>query len=115
MIIKGILITAGIFLAIWGLSELIHTLRLAAIFKKGRAKLLSVIFLKPESAVLQLMFAAEQKNWMGGDFAEYIIGVTDGLSDDELEECKAVAEKRGIILCKKSELIRVSENLTFKI
>lgn len=115
MIIEAILIAAGVILAVFGLSELLHTVRLAFIFKKKEVKLLSVVFLKPESAVAQLCFAAEQRKWHGGDFAEYVVAVTDDITDEELIECKEIARKDGILLCQKSELLRVAENLTFKI
>lgn len=115
MIIEAILITAGMILAVFGLGELLHTLRLAFIFKKKEVKLLSVVFLRQGGAVSQLCFAAEQKNWLDGDFAEYVVAVTDGLSDDELAECREIAEQNGFVLCRKSELLRVAENLTFKI
>ena len=115
MIIEGILITIGVILAIWGLCELLHNLRLISIFKAKNVKLLSVVFLKPNRAVSQLNFAAEQKNWLGGDFAEYIIGVTDGIDGEELKECKHIAENRGIVLCDKQQLSRVADNLVFKL
>lgn len=115
MIIEGIFISLGFILAILGLCELLHTVHLATFYKKREVRLLSVIFLKPEQAVSQLMFAAEQKRWLGSDFAEYIIGVTDNLSEKELDDCKLLASKNAIILCSKDILSRVTENLVFKI
>ena len=115
MIIEAILIAIGVILAVFGLSELLHTVRLALTLKKKEVKLLSVIFLKSGDAVSQLCFAAEQRNWLGGDFAEYVVAVTDDITNGELTECKEFAEKSGFVLCRKSELLRVAENLTFKI
>lgn len=115
MIIEGIFISFGVILAILGLCELLHTIHLATFFRKRDVKLLSVIFLKPEQAMSQLQFAAEQKRWLGSDFAEYVVGVTDGLSDSEINGFKTFAEQNGIILCSKEMLSRVSENLVFKI
>jgi len=115
MIMEAILIAIGVILAVFGLSELLHTIRLAFIFKEKKSKLLSIVFLKPGSAMSQLCFAAEQHNWLGGDFADYVLAVTDNISDDELSECKELAQKRGLVLCRKAELLRVAENLTFKI
>ena len=115
MIIEAILITSGVILAVFGLGELLHTIRLAFICRKKEVKLLSVVFLRSGSAVAQLYFAAEQRNWLGGDFAEYVVAVIDDIDDDELAECREVASQKGFVLCKKSELLRISENLTFRI
>ena len=115
MIVEAILISAGVILAVWGLSELLHTIRLATILRKKEVKLLSVVFLKPSSAILQLSFALEQKRWLGGDFAEYVVGVTDAIEGEELGVCKRFAKENGLILCQKSEFLRVADNLTFKI
>lgn len=115
MIIEGIFISLGVILAILGLCELLHTIHLASIFKKKQVKLLSVVFLKPEHSVLQLKFATEQRRWLGSDFAEYVIGVTDGITDTELKVCELFAKENGIILCSKELLSRVADNLVFKI
>lgn len=115
MIIEGIFISLGVVLAILGLCELLHTIHLATFFKKREVRLLSVIFLKPEQSVSQLMFATEQQRWLGSDFAEYIVGITDDLSEEELNNCKLLASKNAIILCSKEMLSRVTENLVFKI
>lgn len=115
MIIEGIFISFGVILAILGLCELLHTIHLASIFKKKEVKLLSVVFLKPERSVLQLKFATEQRRWLGSDFAEYVIGVTDDISDTELKECELFAKQNGVVLCNKELLSRVADNLVFKI
>ena len=111
MIIEGIFITLGVVFAICGLCELIHTIRLVTLGNSKNACMLSVAFLKPDSAVSQLSLAAEQRNWLGEDFARYIIGVTDAIGDEELSECRAVADEKGIILCDKEQLSRVASSL----
>lgn len=107
MIIEGILITLGIILAIGGLCESIHAIKLIGIMNSKKNPMVSLLVLKPKSAVLQLSFAAEQQNWLGEDFAKYVVALTDGIASDELEECKLVASDRGIILCKTCELSQV--------
>jgi len=73
--------------------------------------MLCVVVLKPEAAVSQLRFAAEQQNWLGEDYAKYIIALTDGINSEELEDCKLLADDREIILCGTDELSRVIKNI----
>ena len=104
MIIEGIFITLGIILAIGGLCESIHAIKLIGIMNSKRNPMVSLLVLKPKEWVFQLDFAAEQQNWLGEDFAKYVIAVTDSIEPEEIESCRQLANEKNIILCKTSEL-----------
>lgn len=111
MIIEVLLIIAGTVLAIGGLCEGMHAIRLFGIMNPKKNPMICVVPLKSEMSASQLNFAAEQQNWLGEDFAKYIIALTDGIEDKELECCKLAADDKGIILCSSNELSRIIKNL----
>ena len=104
MIIKTILTVIGFILAVIGLCELIHATRLTFLSPKIKKKSISVIWLKPDSAMEQIGFAAEQLCWQGNDYADYTLAVTDLLTEEELDGCRPTANGRNIIFCKASNL-----------
>ncbi|MBR4073569.1 MAG: hypothetical protein IKK24_06470 [Clostridia bacterium] len=104
MIIKGIIIIIGFIFAIIGLCEFIHTVKLMFLASRKKCKTVSVVWLKSNSAVEQISFVSEQLCWLGGDFAEYVIAVTDEIDKDELDNCRSFAEGRSIIFCAESAL-----------
>ncbi len=104
MIIKGILIVLTFVFAISGLCELIHSIRLLFLSPLKKKTVYSVVVLKPQEALSQVSFASEQLNWLGNDYAEKAIAITDAVSDTELEACHRAAEGKNIIFCKLKEL-----------
>ena len=109
MIIKGILIVLTFVFAISGLCELIHSIRLLFLSSLKKKAVYSVVVLKPKEALNQVNFAAEQLNWLGDDYAQKVIAVTDSVTEAELDECRLAAEGKNILFCKLQEL---SEKIT---
>lgn len=107
--IESVLLAIGIILAVSGLCELIHTIRLAFLIpKKGRRGIM-VIWLKSGIAAQQLKFADEQVLWYGNTYADHIIAVTSELSEEELNECRILTADNDIILCPSETLAHVAE------
>lgn len=84
--------------AIFGLTELIHIIKLWLIFPKRRMNCYLIINLKNSTAEKQLAFAYEQISWFAGDYADYIIGLCDDLDNSTLQKCKNFAKNRSIKL-----------------
>ena len=104
MIIKGILIVFEFIFAILGLCELIHGIRLILFSSAKKNNVYSVVFLSPERAVGQIGFLSEQLCWLGSDFADYAIALTDLLDESELSDALSAAEGKNITFCKTEEL-----------
>ena len=58
------------------------------------------------------MFAAEQLNWLGKDFASSVIGLIDTIDGAELDECRRIADKYGMILCITNEIVSAMYDVT---
>ncbi|MDD6478868.1 MAG: hypothetical protein PUF48_03510 [Oscillospiraceae bacterium] len=104
MIIEATFIILGFMLLILGLCELIHIITLAVISKAGNPEFITLIFLKPEKYLSQLMQANEQRRWQGEDFTSRIIAVSDALSLEEMSEAQNYCKRSGIFLCSKENL-----------
>lgn len=90
-----------------GLAEFLHTVKIKLLNVGRRGLMYSVIFLRPNLPERQIAFAAEQRLWLGGSFADAVVAVSDGLSAESETACRAVAEKYGIVLCSTRELAEV--------
>ncbi len=106
----GYILTAiCLCLSMLGLAEFLHAVKIRLLNIGKRGLMYSVIFLRPTLPERQIAFAAEQRLWLGGSFADTVIAVSDGLSAEGEAACKAAAEKYGIILCNAKELAEVLE------
>ncbi len=98
--IKIVLMTVVILLAIAGLCELLHSIRLFFVLPERRYYNYSVIHLKCGKAVRQLRSAVIQQKWLGVCYSEYVVAVYDAtLTDNELEICREVAKSANAVLC----------------
>lgn len=92
------IIAAGVLcLALLGLTELLHMLKLLLIKPEKRAIVYSLIILHGDTPERQLLPAIEQRLWLGGDYCDHIIAVDISSVDDG--ECRSLAEKYGVIYC----------------
>lgn len=98
--IKIILTTVLFLLAIGGLCELLHSVRMFFVLPKRRYYNYSVVYLKSGKAVQQLRSAVIQQKWHGVCYAEYVIGVYDAtLTDSELKICREAAGSCNALIC----------------
>ncbi len=105
--IKSVLIVVCVLLAVSGLCEFIHTIRVAfCIPKKGRRGVM-VVWLKPGICTQQIRFVSQQIEWYGSAYADHIIAVTSEVGDEELTECRALTENTDIILCPQEVLAHI--------
>lgn len=107
--IESVLLVIGVLLAVSGLCEFIHTVRLLFILPKKCNKGINLLWLKKGKAISQLKFAYEQIRWYGNTYADHIIAVTSDLDQEELEECKKYTENSDIILCPSDVLSHIAE------
>lgn len=98
-LIKTVLLVCLVVLAVSGICEIIHSVRLILIRPSRRSGAVCVIWLKKGSAVSQLRFVCEQLRWWGKDFAEHIIAVSSDISGEELETCMKTAAESLVTLC----------------
>lgn len=96
-------------LALMGLSELIHIIRLSIISPKKRAISYSVVFLDRDFTKEQIDYIISQALWQGKNFAEYIIAVRpdDCIIDNE----KIVEKNYNIIFCDKNGILSTIKKL----
>lgn len=107
--IETVLLAIGVILAVSGLCELIHTIRLFFIMpKKGRRGMM-IIWLKSGIAEQQIKFAQTQYAWYGDTYADHIIAVTSELCEEELDFCRNLTADKNIILCPSEALTHVAE------
>ncbi len=84
--IKSVLLVCVAILAIIGLSEVIHIVRLLLASPKGAQKNYMILWLKVPCAAAQLRFAAAQRKWLGSGYAETVIAVTSGIESEKANE-----------------------------
>lgn len=107
--IETVLLAIGIILAVSGLCELIHTIRLAFLMPKKGSRGIIVIWLKSGIAAQQLRFADEQALWYGNTYADYVVAVTSELCEEELDTCRRLTADNDIILCPSEALSHIAE------
>ncbi|MBR7132482.1 MAG: hypothetical protein IKD04_03025 [Clostridia bacterium] len=93
-----------LLLAVLGLAELIHSVKLCLLAPKEAAISYKIIFLKGSLPQHQLKIAVEQSAWSGKKLTGNIIAVNSFLEGEALEECRFIAQKNGVIFCSAEEL-----------
>ena len=101
---KYILFAIVIILAMLGLSEFLHGLILFLTAPKKSGVTYSVLLLDGEKPEEQISFAAEQRAWMGKSYADQIIALDMGLSEEKKARCEDAAKRRRVIFCDVDEL-----------
>ena len=101
---KYLLFFVILILAILGLSEFLHILKLLFILPKFKMHTQLYIGLQEDTALKQIAFAGEQLLWLGNKYAENVFAVGDGLTEEMLFECQRLSKKYGIeILCERKD------------
>lgn len=93
------------FLAILGLSELLHTLKVFLLCRSDETGKTMVLVPQDKNFVKLLLNSAEQRKWQGKKFAEKIIIIDSLLCEENKIECKRLAEKLDFQMCDKSRLV----------
>lgn len=83
-------------LAIFGLSEFLHTIKLFFVFPKRRLYSRNIVDLKEPTAEKQLRYVCEQYKWYGKSFADFIVFNTSSIKSETCEKCKEIARKYGV-------------------
>lgn len=102
--IKYILTALCICFSMLGLAEFLHGIKNKILSSGKKAVTYAVVFLSGGSPEEQIAYAAEQRIWLGNGYADQIIAVNTGLSENEDLQCRAAAEKYGVIYCSAEEL-----------
>lgn len=104
--LKYILTAACIIFALFGLSEFLHLLKLKFISGK-KAATYSVLLLSNNLPDRQIVYAGEQRVWLGKAYADHIIVVNTGLDETDDIACRTAADKYGIDYCTAEDLSKV--------
>ncbi len=98
-------------LCVFGLAEIIHTVRLYIYSPKKAALSYLVINLEPEYAESQLRYMGELYLWNGKRIASNVVAVNDRLDAAVKESCREIAEKYNIIYCSGKEICDTAQLL----
>ncbi len=109
--VKGILISCVFLLAVAGMCEVIHLIRLYFVSDKQRNFNYSLVFLRKNRALNQLRYLYEQLVWQGGTYADTIIAIDRELDEDERKACFEFSLKKDIIIISPEMLDRVLDTL----
>ncbi len=104
MIVKYIILAIILCLSMLGLAELLHGIKLRLASPAKRALTYSVVFLSGGDPEQQMLFAAEQRIWLGSAYSDYIIAVNTGMDEKSDSACRYIAQKYGIHYCTPEEL-----------
>ena len=96
--IRYILSAICIIFALFGLSELLHLIKLRFVSGK-KAATYSVLLLSDNDPDRQIAYAGEQWTWLGKAYADHIIAVNSGLSASDDKLCRETADKYCIDYC----------------
>lgn len=102
--IKILLLIVVSLLCIFGLAEILHSIKLHFIYSKKSGPSFSVVCLDKSNAEQQLYFAASQRQWLGKKYADHIIAINSFLECQDYIKCEKIAKKHGIIYCSFEEL-----------
>ena len=96
-----------VFLAIIGLSEIVHYIQLALLDTKNKGSKVLCCVLKGDKAELDLRYVIEQYNWSGRKYADKIVAINciDG-NKDIVYFCKNLAEKNRVLFANKEDFLK---------
>ena len=109
--VKGILISLLFLLAVAGICEIIHLIRLYFVSDNIKNVNYTVVFLRKKRALNQLRYLYEQLLWQGDTYADTIIAIDRGLDEDERKACFEFSLKKDIIITTPEMLSRVLDTL----
>ena len=95
------------FLAILGLGELLHKVWMFLLRPKKMNNFL-VLVLDDSCAAEQITAALEDIRWNGKNSARFLIGIDNGLSEENVDVCKSIEKMNDdFIFCKTQEIWQV--------
>lgn len=95
-----------IVLSVIGLCDVFHYIYMLMLRSNDCGPKILICGLNSKSPELDLKYVIEQQEWYGNKFADKIIVVTDGQNNhSSLEVCKAIAERKNIIIASKDKLV----------
>ena len=101
---KYILFAVLLILAMLGLAEFLHGLVLFLTAPKKSGVTYAVLALSEQDPETQISFAAEQRAWMGSSYADGIIALDLGLSEEKRKRSMDAAKRHHVIFCDAEEL-----------
>lgn len=112
--IKTVLTAAAIVLAILGLCEVMHAVRMLLLAPKRLPGAVTVVNLGGEEPLRQLHYAGTALSWNGtaaGGVKLAVCGLPPG---KRREECRRAAERYDITLCSAEQLPRILDEILKK-
>ncbi len=94
-------------LAILGLAEILHTIRLWILSGGEKSEKILIIVPDNEGFPKQLLKIYEEARWQGENFARKIVVVDSCLNEENKQECEKLVQRLGFCLCSKSQLLDV--------
>lgn len=94
--VEAFLLTVIVFLAIVGLSEMMHYLCRFILKPKTKPRTVLITYLTEADAEQQLLSVIEEMRWQGARYAESLIVVTNGLSEEKKILCKNRFSGKGV-------------------
>ncbi len=107
--IKSILLIICLIPTMLGVSEILHWLRLLILAPEKKPITYTVVCLTSDSAKEQIRFAAAKYSNSGH---KNIIAVNSSVEEQDINECKEIADKNDIIFCSAEELCKDIKQIT---
>ena len=107
--IKTVLITAALILAILGLCEVMHAVRLLLLAPKRLPGAVTVVNLCGEEPLRQLHYAGAAISWSDSIAGNVRLAVCELPPGKQREECRRAAERYDITLCSAEQLAKFFE------
>lgn len=107
--IKIILLAISAVLAVLGLCEVLHTVRLLILAPKQPPEAITVIKLSGEESLRQLHYAGAALSWSEAVAGGKRVAVCDEPENELSEEYLAAAAQYDILLCSTKQLMRFFE------
>ena len=99
------------FLAVWGLGELLHSVKLKFLRPKKKEKTILVVLLKEPEAIYQLNHTVAKFRWLGSNYADHIILSGNDLSDKTICACKNIAENNiDFSFCNSANILHIIDS-----
>ncbi len=109
--IECILLLIATALAMLGLSELLHLIKIYILLPKAGNNRYLLVLLKGDSPQQDLISAIEEKRWLGARYAKSILAVYFSEGQSGLDACRKIAQDNDITVCSFYELSGIIEKL----
>lgn len=100
--VEFLLLFVTLLLAILGLSELIHMLKIKITYPTKKNKNYILIILTKENATEQIKYIADKLQWSGKNYADGVFAIYN--DEVDLNSCYDLVSRYNIMLCSPEEL-----------